>query len=212
MEEFLWQAQDLDNAVAESREPDLLRSEVTTVMEVDAPPEIVWNHVVSFAELPPPSRFVFDLGVAHPVRARIEGSGVGAVRHCEFSTGAFVEPITHWEPGRRLAFDVAEQPPPMTEWSFYEHVHAPHLDDFLRCQRGEFRLSELPGGRTRLEGTTWYELEMGPTAYWKLWADGLIHAIHARVLEHIAREAKEESKSQVVEGARQQASRPRRAE
>jgi hypothetical protein len=35
------------------------------------------------------------------------------VRYCVFSTGPFVEPITVWEPGRRLGFDVAQQPPPM---------------------------------------------------------------------------------------------------
>ena len=63
------------------------------------------------------------------------------------------------------------------------------IDDFLRSKRGEFRLIPLPGGRTRLEGSTWYELDMGPSVYWKVFADALIHAIHERVLEHIASEA-----------------------
>jgi len=46
----------------------------------------------------------------------------------------------------------------------------------------------LAGGRTRLEGSTWYELEMAPEGYWQLYADYLIHRIHARVLEHIKSE------------------------
>jgi len=99
------------------------------------------------------------------VRAWLGGRGVGAVRHCEFSTGPFVEPITRWEPGKRLSFDVASQPPPMQEWSPFKNVHPPHLDASLRSRRGEFRLIPLPGGRTRLEGSTWYELSIEPRVY-----------------------------------------------
>jgi hypothetical protein len=150
------------------------------------PPRLpVWPFVVGFSELPPPSQLLFRLGIAHPRRARIDGRSVGAVRHCEFSTGAFVEPITAWEEPRRLAFDVASQPPPMHEWSPYRHVNAPHLLHTMRARRGEFRLVPLAGGRTRVEGRTWYELEMFPQAYWTWWANWLVHAIHERVLVHV---------------------------
>lgn len=161
--------------------------EVRSAVEIDAPPEAVWPHVVGFSELPDPPAWFFRLGIAYPKRATIDGSGVGAVRHCEFSTGAFVEPITAWEPPCRLAFDVASQPPPMHELSPYRHVHPPHLDGYLRCRRGEFRLVPLDGGRTRLEGSTWYAYEIYPQAYWTLWSDLLIHQIHRRVLQHIKR-------------------------
>jgi hypothetical protein len=127
--------------------------EVVTVIEVDAPPAAVWRHVVSFSELPEPSRWLFRLGIAYPRRARIDGSGVGTIRRCEFSTGAFVEPITVWEEPHRLGFDVAAQPPPLTEWSPYRDLHPPHLDGYFRSRRGEFRLIPLPGNRTRLEGS-----------------------------------------------------------
>ena len=80
--------------------------EVATAVDIDAPPEVVWKNVIGIAELPPPGEWVFRLGIAYPVRARIRGAGVGAVRTCEFSTGPFVEPITEWDPPRRLAFDV----------------------------------------------------------------------------------------------------------
>lgn len=171
----------------ESAVRDLPVHEVETAREIDAPPEVVWRHVVSFSELPPPTEWFFTAGIAYPKRARMEGTGVGAVRYCEFSTGAFVEPITTWDAPRRLAFDVRSQPEPMTELSPYAFVNAPHLDDALRSRRGEFRLVPLDGGsRTRLEGSTWYTLDMGPTTYWRLWSDALLHAIHGRVLDHIA--------------------------
>lgn len=157
----------------------------TTVCEIAAPPATVWRHVVSFGDLPPPTEIIFLAGIAYPVRARLDGQGVGAVRYCEFSTGPFVEPITAWDENRRLAFDVRTQPHPMREWSPYHQVEPAHLEGFFRSKRGEFRLTELPGGRTRLEGTTWYEQAIWPQAYWKPWSDHLVHAIHRRVLEHI---------------------------
>jgi uncharacterized membrane protein YhaH (DUF805 family) len=159
--------------------------EVVSMIEVDATPEEVWENVVSFSELPEPDHWLFETGIAYPLRARIEGEGVGAVRYCEFSTGAFVEPITRWEKPTRLSFDVEEQPIPMEEWSFYAEVHPPHLEQSFRSVRGEFRLIELPSGRTRLEGSTWYVLDMGPAPYWKLWSDEIVHRIHQRVLAHI---------------------------
>ena len=128
----------------------------------------------------------------NPLRAHIEGTGVGAVRHCVFSTGTFVEPITVWEPGRRLAFDVAEQPAPLTEWSPWDDLAPPHLNGFFRTRRGEFLLIPLPDGRTRLEGRTWYEVDIAPAGYWMAFADAFTSRIHGRVLMHIGRLAEAE--------------------
>jgi hypothetical protein len=161
--------------------------EVSSSVVVDASPDEVWQHVIAFPDLPPAEEWYFHSGIAVPLRARIEGEGVGAVRHCEFSTGAFVEPVTVWEPGHRLGFDVASQPPPMEEWSPYRNLHPPHLDASLRSVRGEFRLVPLADGRTRLEGSTWYTLALGPELYFRLWSDAVIHRVHLRVLDHVRR-------------------------
>jgi hypothetical protein len=162
--------------------------EVFSSIEIAAAPDVVWPHVVAFSPMPEPSDWLSRSGIAYPRSARIVGTGVGAVRYCEFSTGAFVEPITAWEPGRRLAFDVTASPPPLRELSIYSGVHPPHIDGFLRSRRGEFRLVALPGGRTRLEGRTWYEIDMAPEWYWRAYGDWMIHRIHERVLDHIENE------------------------
>jgi uncharacterized membrane protein YhaH (DUF805 family) len=159
--------------------------EVVTSVEIAAPPDQVWSTVIAFPELPPPTEWIFRVGVAAPLRAHLDGSGVGAVRYCEFTTGAFVEPITRWEPGRVLGFTVTKNPPPMAELSPYRRVYAPHVDGYFRAVRGEFDLIPLPGGRTRLEGHTWYRNEMYPQVYWDGIADRVIEAIHRRVLEHV---------------------------
>ena len=170
------------------RDKGALRNARSSI-EIDAPPDVVWRNVIAFPPLPAPSELVFRAGVAYPVRAEITGQGAGAVRRCVFSTGAFVEPITRWEPGRRLSFDVDSQPRPMHEWSPYADVAPPHLDGYFRSRRGEFRLVALPGGRTRLEGSTWYEMKIQPAGYWVLYGDWIIGRIHGRVLGHIKRVA-----------------------
>ncbi|HEY0613492.1 MAG TPA: hypothetical protein VGC96_02580 [Candidatus Elarobacter sp.] len=167
---------------------DAPRYAVVTTVVVDAPPERVWPHVIAFPPLPPPQDAMFRSGIAYPQRARIDGRGRGAIRYCEFSTGAFVEPITAWEPARRLAFGVTRNPPPMRELSpFGVSIETAHLANYLVADAGEFRLTRLPGGRTELIGTTWYRHHLYPAAYWRLWSDAIIHRIHLRVLEHVAR-------------------------
>jgi len=172
--------------LAEPRTPPPVQ-EVLTVVDIDAPPQTVWRNVITVPDLPPPSQRLFRIGVAAPLRARLDGAGVGAIRYCDFTTGSFVEPITGWEENRLLRFDITAQAPPMREWSPYRDVNPPHLDGYFRATRGEFRLLPLARGRTRLEGRTWYEVEMSPQPYWKLYSDWIVRTIHLRVLEHIKR-------------------------
>jgi len=163
--------------------PDVFR--VQSSIEIAAPPERVWKNVVSFSELPPPSEWYFKTGIAYPMRARIEGSGPGAVRYCEFSTGPFVEPIQVWDEPRLLRFSVTQNPAPMNEWSPYSHLVPRHLHGYLISKQGQFLLTPLPNGHTSLEGTTWYQHGLWPEAYWTPWSQAIIHRIHMRVLVHI---------------------------
>jgi len=158
---------------------------VVTSVDIDATPAAVWHNVVSFPDLPPPTELPFRAGIAYPIRAKIEGRGVGAIRYCEFSTGNFVEPVTVWEPGHKLAFNVAQNPEPMREWSPYGSIDEPHLHGYMVSRHGEFVLTPLPGGRTRLTGTTWYQHHLWPATYWAVWSNAIVHDIHLRVLKHI---------------------------
>lgn len=180
---------------AERPEPPLF--EVKTAVVINAPPLRVWKNVVSFTDLPEPTEWVFRTGVAYPTRAEIRGKGIGAIRHCNFSTGCFIEPIEVWDEPRLLKFSVTSNPPPMKEISFYPDLHPPHLDGYLVSRRGQFHLIPLPGGRTLLEGTTWYQHGLWPVNYWRIWSDQIIHAIHQRVLKHVKQlSEKDEAKSE----------------
>lgn len=161
---------------------------VTSRVTIDAPIGQVWDEVIAFDRITNPPTGIFRLGVAYPIQARIFGHGVGAVRHCIFSTGPFVEPITVWQPPRLLEFDVAENPPPMNEMSPYGHIDVPHLHGTFVSRHGRFRLWE-ENGRVVLEGTTWYYQQLAPDFYWHCISDAIIHQIHLRVLEQIQRQS-----------------------
>jgi len=166
---------------------DDIRS-VTTSIEINASPETVWKNVVAFPQLKDPTEFVFKTGIAYPINATISGQGVGAVRHCNFSTGSFVEPITTWDEPKLLKFSVDQQPEPMKEISLYD-IHPNHLHGYWISKQGQFKLTALPNGHTLLEGTTWYVNKIKPGLYWTIWSDYIVHKIHERVLEHIKTQA-----------------------
>jgi hypothetical protein len=166
---------------------------VTTSVEIKADRETVWNNVTSFPELDNPHELLFKAGIAYPTSATIDGRGVGAVRHCNFTTGSFVEPITTWDEPSLLKFSVDQQPSPMKEISFWD-VNAPHLHDYFVSKEGQFRLTTLPNGNTLLEGTTWYAHDIKPAFYWRIWSNYIVHAIHKRVPDHIKQNAEANKK------------------
>lgn len=176
--------------------------EVRSAVEIAATPEQVWKHVVTFSELPAPEEWFFRAGLAYPKRARIEGSGPGAIRYCEFSTGPFVEPIEVWNEPHLLRFRVTQNPAPMHEWSLYAQVFPKHLQGYLISKQGQFQLSRLANNRTSLEGTTWYQHGLWPAKYWRWWSDAIIHSIHLRVLTHIRMLAEKEVSDRAFQSPR----------
>lgn len=177
--------------IEKNNEPTL--TSVVTYIEINAAPQTVWKNIVEFPQLDEPDEFIFKTGIAYPINAKIVGTGVGAVRHCNFTTGSFVEPITVWDEPRLLKFDVVEQPAPMKELSFWD-IDAPHLHDYFISKQGQFKLTALPNGKTLLEGTTWYCHNIKPAIYWQFWSNHIIHKIHQRVLTHIKKNAENEKK------------------
>lgn len=168
-------------------EKEDVRSVITSI-EINASPEKVWKNVIAFPQLKEPTELIFKTGIAYPINATINGQGVGAVRHCNFSTGSFVEPITVWDEPRLLKFSVDEQPEPMKEISFYD-IKPNHLHGYWVSKQGQFKLTPLANGHTLLEGTTWYVNKIKPDLYWTVWSDHIVHKIHQRVLEHIKTQA-----------------------
>ena len=159
--------------------------QVRTTIEIAAPPEQVWKYVVAFPQLPDPQEWYFRAGIGYPTQTRIDGSGPGAARYCDFSTGSFVEQVEAWDEPRLLRFQVTESAAPMREWSPYGEIVTKHLHGYFISREGQFQLTRLPNNHTLVEGTSWYQHGLWPAEYWRWWSDAIIHRIHTRVLTHI---------------------------
>src|SRR5580704_17442004 len=167
--------------------------QVRTSIEIAAPPEQVWKYVVAFPKLAEPQEWYFLAGLGYPTETRIEGSGPGAARYCDFSTGSFVEQVEVWDEPRLLRFRVTESAAPMREWSPDGEIVTKHLHGYFISREGQFRLTRLANNRTLVEGTSWYQHGLMPAEYWRWWSDAIIHRIHMRVLTHIKALAEERS-------------------
>jgi hypothetical protein len=158
---------------------------VTTSIVVNATPERVWKNIVAFPDISAQPDWVLRTGVAYPLRTRIEGSGVGAPRKCDLSTGTVEERVVAWDEPRLLRFTVTSTPPAMKEMGLYGPIYPKHVTGYYNSAEGQFALTPLPGGRTLVTGTSWYRHGLWPASYWRWWSDLVVHHIHARVLEHI---------------------------
>jgi hypothetical protein len=144
-----------------------------------------WRTVIDLGEVKPSGDWVFRTGMACPVRTKISGR----TRVCTMSTGLLLERIDVWQPGRRLGWVALSTPPPLKETNPFADVDPPHLHGMYRNVRGEFALEPLGPHATRLTRRTWYEYDMEPAAYWRLWCDFGASRIHRFVLEEVKRAA-----------------------
>ena len=154
-------------------------------INIAAPPSTVWQALVSDAPIAGRPQLVALAGFAYPLRGRLLGHSVGAVRLGEFSTGTARERVTSWEPGKRLAFVVVDQPAMMDEMSPYRRVHAPHLNGYFETDATSFALERLPTGGTRLVVQATHRLRIDPALYWEPLARWAIRTNIARVLQSI---------------------------
>jgi uncharacterized membrane protein YhaH (DUF805 family) len=170
-------------------------------IEVAAPAAAVWSALLHMDRIEEAPALPFRLGVAYPTGARFVGSGVGATRLGQFSTGTAIERVTEWVPERKLAFAVLSDPPSMRELSPYAHVHAPHVRGYFVTIGTSFELVPLSATRTRILERTSHLLKLDPVLYWLPFARLIIHANNARVLAHLQHAAEQRSPGHNVSGA-----------
>jgi len=119
--------------------------EVVTVVEIAAPPEVVWRHVVSFPELAPPTELLFAPGSRH----RCAPGSMARHRRDPLlrpsRPAAFVEPITPWQENHAAFVRHHGPGAPMTELSPYGEIHPPHLDGYFERRTASSGSRLCPG-------------------------------------------------------------------
>lgn len=171
-------------------------------IEVTAPPDAVWAALISDQPIESGPGLVGMAGLAYPLRGRLLGHGIGAVRLGEFSTGVARERVTEWVPGRRLAIQVLTQPPAMEEMSPYRRVHAPHVQGYFETGATSFILVPLRSGRTRVDVEAHSVLRVEPVLYWEPLAQLAIRMNLSRVLEDLKGKAEAGGRAGYLQNSR----------
>lgn len=176
--------------------PAPLEGRVSSEIIIDAPPARVWTELHDIRDLPPTDNLLFRFGVAHPMGTVTDGQGVGAARLCKLSTGDMPEVVTVWKPGQELRFQVLSTPPSMRETGFFGRtIDTAHIHGAYASLDGGFRLTALPGGRTRVVGDSHYLLNIAPATYWNLWTVEIVRMVQRRVLDHVKARAESSPKA-----------------
>lgn len=170
---------------------------VTDSIVVAAPPEAVWRQLLEVRDIRPAELgWTFSqnlVGVPKPLDARLEGRGVGAVRHVTWGNGVrFREEITRWDQGRALDWRfrfAADSIPDEVE----RHVRVD--GNHLSLDSGGYRLEPLSGGRTRLTLTTRYRVRTAFNFYCAWWGDVIVGDLHGNVLRVIVGRAEAGAKT-----------------
>jgi hypothetical protein len=176
---------------AEARLPpaDDLRT-VTTTIDIEAPPEVVWRHVVRVPLIRDDEQTtgLFQrVGIPRPLEATLDRDGVGGLREARFAGGIqFHERITEWEPGRRLGFTIETDADSIPAEVLDAHVRVggEHFDVVF----GRFTL-EPHGSGTRLRLESQHHLRTHLNFYAHLWTDAVMRDVQSNICRVIRRRA-----------------------
>lgn len=166
--------------------PDEIRS-VHTSVDINADPAVVWraiSRVRAFAPEEHGFSWTHLIGFPLPVEATLNREGIGGVRHASFEGGVeFIERVTAWEPGRRLAFTVHADPTAIPMRTLDTHVTVG--GEFFDVLQGEYVIEPLSTGVVRLHLTSRHRLSTRFNAYARLWTDFVMADVQRYILARL---------------------------
>ena len=158
---------------------------VETSIAIDATPDVVWSQIESVPEIRPeeePFALYRAMGFPRPLSAVIDRPGVGGVREARFDGGVlFLEEVTVWEPGRRLALTIDAQEHLIPPTTLDEHVTigGPYFDVLT----GAYEIEARPEGGVVLHLASELRVSTTFNVYAGWWADLVMASIQDHILE-----------------------------
>ena len=165
------------------------RRVVNTQIEIAADPAVVWRNIARVPAIRPDEQtrsWFHVIGFPRPVEATLSHEGVGGVRHASFEGGVvFVETVTDWEPGHRLAFSIAADPTSIPQTTLDEHVTVG--GPFFDVLRGEYEIEPVAPGRVVLHLASTHRLSTRFNLYSGLWTDFIMRDVQEYILKILKR-------------------------
>lgn len=158
--------------------------QVENQIVIDTTPEVVWNQlgsVVTIKDGELPLSFTALIGVPRPLEARMDASGVGAVRTSVWEKGVvFNEVITAWEPKQRMAYDFDIDPDKIPDKALDPHVKLG--GEYFSPLHGEYRITRNDNGETVLHLQTTLVDNTHFGWYSRLWGEIIFRDFHRSLL------------------------------
>jgi hypothetical protein len=162
---------------------------VQTAIEIDAPVDTVWKNIERVPKIVPGEHrwsFFHAIGFPRPVEATLSHEGLGGVRHATFEGGVlFVETITDWEPGKRLAFSIHADPESIPQKTLDEHVTVGGR--YFDVLEGVYEIEPIAPGRVILHLASTHRLSTHLNLYSGLWTDLIMRNVQEYILEILKR-------------------------
>lgn len=147
--------------------PSAQVEEITTRMQLPAPPERVWSSLKFYEEVPSRPGALLRIGLPAPVRSEGDKLRVGGTVRCVYEGGYVLKRTTSTEPPNVLRFEVLEQ--------------RLGLERCLSLSDGVYEIRTVPGG-SEMALTTKYRGHLRPRAMFRPLEARLTHEIHGHIL------------------------------
>lgn len=151
---------------------EVIRSSVT----VNAPPERVWNNILSIDNIEASKPVLMYVGLPIPERCVLQGEGAGAKRTCYFNSGYIEETITSWNPPHYMGLTIDRTHMPGRHWLGFENA--------------EYHL-QANGTSTILTRTTTISSHLLPRWYWRPLERLGVESEHRYILQDVVLKAQQ---------------------
>jgi hypothetical protein len=124
----------------------------TSVLVVDATPEMVWNNLKTMDRVNGHKGLLMKIGLPVPVSCSIDREEVGGKRRCNFESGFIEERITEWDPPHVMKLEITAWNVPGRPWlDFRDASYELHVEN----------------GQTVMTRTTTIVSRLLPAWYWR---------------------------------------------
>ncbi|HFA49827.1 MAG TPA: polyketide cyclase [Bacteroidetes bacterium] len=149
---------------------------IKTSVELNYPPDIVFDNVKKMDKLDAARPIGMHLGLPAPYRCELEADTIGALRNCLFKSGKIVAQITKYEKGKILEMDVIDYTLTGRDW--FHFVDATYT-------------FKEKNGMTKITRTSSYRSSLNPRFYWQALEKWGIEQEHGFVLNSLKKNLKE---------------------
>ena len=147
---------------------------VATSMVFRAAPAAVWERLMFYEQIDQRPPLHLRLLLPVPIETNGRKSEPGDEARCLYEGGYLIKRVTEVEPGRRYAFEIAEQ--------------ALTVGGGMRLSGGEYLIRDLERGRAEVRIVTRYASPKRPRWLWRRIEQAVCHSFHRHILRAMRRE------------------------